>query len=86
MLVKESFDFLFINVAHGVGGHGDDVAVFVRARGGEVVDGCGVFDVREVVAEDAEVEEVGGGKGFARVVGEALVAGLIVIVVDLHGG
>lgn len=70
VLVEEDFDFFFV-VWQGGGRDCDFVAVLVVAGRGEVVDRV---QGGEIVADDAEFGEVGGGDGAAAVVGEALVA------------
>ena len=73
MLVEEHLYLGLVDVAHGLRGDGDDVAVGVGAGGGEAVDGGfgGVVGV-----EDAEGGEFGGGDGVGGggVVGKTLVA------------
>ena len=50
MFVEERLDFLFVDGAHLLWGHGDDVSVLVGPFGGELVDvGFG----GDVVVEDA---------------------------------
>lgn len=73
MLVEEHLHLLFVDCAHLFGGDGDFVAVLVGAAFGDFVHVGGVFG-GDVVVEDAESGEVGGGDGFARVMVETLVA------------
>lgn len=68
---KEHFDLVLVYGAHGVGGHGDDVPVFVVAVFGDGVD-FGYLGA--VVVQDAEAGEVRGVDVAAGVVGLALVA------------
>jgi hypothetical protein len=80
MLVEEYFD-LFLVVGQCGGRNGDFVAVLVVAGGGEVVNRV---QGGTVVADDAEVGEVGGCDGAPAVVGKALVA--LWVVRGVRGG
>ena len=81
VLVEEHPDLVLVNGAHLVRGDGDLVAVLVGALRGEGVD---VGDGGAAPVEDAEVGEVGFRDGAAGVVGLALVAGQVVVVVGFH--
>jgi hypothetical protein len=73
MLIEEHFYLFFVDCAHLFGGDGDLVPVLVGAVFGDFVHLGGVFG-GDVVVEDAESCEVGGGNGGAGVVVETLVA------------
>lgn len=75
MFVEEHLHLLLVHIAHGLGGHGDLIAVLVSALGCQGVD---VLDARAVLVEDTQGGEVGFVDGTTVVVGFALIA-LIVI-------
>ena len=81
VLVEEHLDLVLVNGTHLVRGDGDLVAVLVGALRGEGVD---VGDAGAAPVEDAEVGEVGFWDGAAGVVGLALVARQVVVVVGFH--
>jgi hypothetical protein len=76
VLVEESLHLFFV-AGEEVGGDFDFVAVLVVALGGDFVHALEV--IREVVVGYAEGGEVGWVDGAAGVVGEALVALLVVV-------
>lgn len=71
MLGEEGLDFLLVDIAHRFRGHDNLVAVLVFALPRQLIDG---FDRRAVAVEQAETAEMGHVDGAARVVGEALIA------------
>lgn len=81
VLVEEHLDLVLVRLAHGLGRHGDLVAVLVAALRGDGVD---VGDGGTVLVDDAERAQGFGGDGAAGVVGLALVAGEVVEPVGLH--
>ena len=70
VLVEERLDLLLVDVAHLLGGDGDDIAVLVAPLGGQLVDLC---NIRESVVEDTKLGKVVLGNVSARVVEFALV-------------
>lgn len=74
MLVEEHLHLLLVHIAHGLGGHGDLIAVLVSALGGQGID---VLDFRAVLVENTQGGEVGFIDGTTVVVGFALVALII---------
>jgi hypothetical protein len=83
VLFEEHLDLVFVDGAHLVGRDGDFVAVLVGALRRNGVDGR---DTGAVPVEDAERREVGFRDRAAGVVGRALVAGQVVVVVCFHFG
>jgi hypothetical protein len=73
VLVEEHLDLLLVDLAHLLGGDGDDVAVLVASLGGELVDIC---NIRESVIENSKLGQVILGNLSTRVVKFALVNAL----------